>query len=74
MRLSGVFDTIFAIFKRNVANYLHRRVREASKSGFSTFVWVTVGACARFWPTIVFQTHQKTASKTCVLTVLRFQV
>ena len=44
MRLSGVFDTIFAIFKRNVANYLHRRVREASKMGFSTFVWVAVGA------------------------------
>ena len=40
MRLSGVFDTIFAIFKRNVANHLHRRVREASKNGFSTFVWV----------------------------------
>ena len=36
MRLSGVFDTIFAIFKRNVANYLHRRVREASKTGLGT--------------------------------------
>ena len=36
MRLSGVFDTILTIFKRNVANYQHRRVREASKMGFST--------------------------------------
>ena len=47
MRLSGVFDTTFAICKRKVANHQHRRVREASKSGLSTFVWVTVGACDR---------------------------
>ena len=45
MRLSGVFDTIFTISKRKIANYVHRRVREASKTGFGTSVWVTVGAC-----------------------------
>jgi hypothetical protein len=45
MRLSGVIDTIFAIFKCNVANYQHRRVREASKTELGTSVWVTVGAC-----------------------------
>ncbi len=36
MRLSGVFDTIFTIFKRNVANYPPRRVRDACKNKFST--------------------------------------
>ena len=46
MRLSGVFDTIFTISKRKIANYVHRRVREASKTGLGTSVWVKVGACA----------------------------
>ena len=45
MRLSGVFDTIFTISKRKIANYVHRRVREASKNGLGRSVWVTVGAC-----------------------------
>ena len=44
MRLSSVLDTTFAICKRKVANHQHRRVREASKSGLGTSVWVTVGS------------------------------